>query len=137
MSREVRRVPNDRTARQAAVHAWCAAAFGPPHAASVETRALRLVEEAIEAAQAANCDPYTLHLLVNRVYARPVGELSQELGGVGVTLLALAHAHGVDADYCERFEFDRVLSKPLAHFAAREAAKAADGFGAAAPRTAG
>ncbi len=57
------------------------------------------------------------------------GDLRQELGGVGVTTLALAAAAGVDADCCELSEVHRVLSKPLEHFTARNAAKNEAGFG--------
>lgn len=120
-----------RFMRQSTVAQWCRAAFGEEQASSIEQRGLRLAEEAIEAAQAAGCDPATLHKLIDHIFAQPVGELGQELGGVGVCLLALADAGGFDADHEERREVDRVLSKPLAHFAARNAAKNAAGFIAA------
>lgn len=123
--------PTEHTARdqrQEWVHNWCVAAFGDDHAKSIEQRGIRLVEEAIEAGQAAGCSAEMIHRLVDYVFARPVGELRQEMGGVGVTLLALAQAAGVSADAAELAEFERVLSKPLAHFAARNAAKNAAGF---------
>lgn len=69
-----------------------------------------------------------LHRLVDHVYAKPAGELRQELGGLGVTLLALAQAAGLSADDAETREIARVMAKPLAHFAARNAAKKAAGF---------
>lgn len=117
-----------RNARQTAVHAWCRAAFGDDHAQSVKQRAVRMVEEAIEAAQAAGVSKHMLRNLVEHIYSKPPGELSQEIGGVGVTILALAQAAGVSADELEQKEFDRVLSKPLSHFAARNEAKNAAGF---------
>jgi NTP pyrophosphatase (non-canonical NTP hydrolase) len=117
-----------RDLRQARTHAWCVAAFGEHDACSLPLRGLRLVEEAIEAAQASGCDAATIHRLVDHVYAKPVGELVQELGGVGVTLLNLAQAAGLSADRAERLEIERVLSRPLRDFAARNAAKKAAGF---------
>lgn len=129
-----------RNRRQAETHAWCVAAFGDHDARSIPQRGLRLIEEAIETAQACGCDPAMLHRLIDHVYAKPVGELQQELGGLGVTLLALAEAAGVSADEAERREVARVRAKPLSHFAARNAAKTAAGFhvtAAAGPDAAG
>lgn len=123
-------VPSSRDERQQAVARWCNAAFGAEHAASLPQRGLRLAEEAIEAAQAAGCDPAQLHRLIDHVYARPVGDLGQELGGIAVCEFALAAAAGLSAEHCELTEIARVFSKPLEHFAARNAAKNAAGFSA-------
>lgn len=121
-------IATDRDARQRRVYEWAAAAFGEAHASSVGQRGLRLVEEAIEAYQAAGGNREQARLLVDYIFDRPAGELSQELGGVGLTLLAFAQAAGVSADDAERAELDRVLSKPLAWFHARNAVKNAAGF---------
>jgi hypothetical protein len=121
-------VSEGRDARQLQVAAWCAAAFGYGHAASVPQRGVRLAEEAIEAAQAAGCDRAMIHRLVDYVFDRPAGQLAQELGGVGVTALALAQAANLSADECEWAEVARVLSKPLSDFAARNAVKNEAGF---------
>jgi len=118
----------DRDRRQADTHAWCVAAFGDHAARSIPQRGLRLMEEAIETAQACGCDPAMLHLLIDHVYAKPVGGLREELGGLGVTVLALAEAAGLSADDAESREVERVRAKPLAHFAERNAAKKAAGF---------
>lgn len=118
----------NRRTRQANVSAWCISAFGDDHAKSVEQRAIRLIEEAIEAGQACGCDPTMIHRLVDHIFAKPAGDLHQELGGVGVTLLALAEAARLDADQAEHAEYLRVVSLPLEHFAARNAAKNAAGF---------
>lgn len=124
-----------RSDRQVLVASWCAAAFGSDHASSLPQRGIRLAEEAIEAAQAAGCDADMVHKLVDYVYARPVGELGQELGGVGITLLALANAAGLSAEGEEAREFSRIMDKPLHHFTARNAAKDAAGFDATARRS--
>jgi hypothetical protein len=122
--------------RQLGVSQWCAKAFGSAHAASVAQRAVRMREEAEEAYQAAmheaGFDPAEALALAHRqtdhVHSRPPGKLAQELGGVGVTTLALAHAAGLDADQCEVDEINRVLALPLEHFAKRNAEKNAAGF---------
>lgn len=120
---------NPRDVRQADIHAWCVAAFGDHDARSIAQRGLRLAEEAIETAQACGCDPAMLHRLIDHVYAKPVGAIGQELGGLSVTMLALAEAAGLSADDEECREIARVQAKPLDFFAARNAAKKRAGFG--------
>lgn len=126
-----------RMTRQQQVGAWCAAAFGYDHAASLPLRGLRLAEEAIEAAQAAGSDRATLHRLIDHVYDRPAGDMYQELGGVGITLLALGAAAGMSVDAAERDELTRILSKPLDHFRERNDAKERAGFGSPAAQGGG
>ena len=118
----------DRSRRQVAVHAWCAAAFGADHAASVPQRGVRFLEEAIELYQACGCDPAMAHKLIDYIFAKPADPVERELGGVGLTLLALAQATGHDADACELAEFERVKTKSLEHFHARNATKNEAGF---------
>lgn len=125
----------ERDRRQADTHAWCVAVFGDHDDRSIPQRGLRMMEEAIEAAQSCGCDPAMLHRLIDHVYGRPVGEIQQELGGLGVTLLALAEAAGLSADDAESHELARVMGKPLAHFAERNAAKKAAGFHVQTPCT--
>jgi hypothetical protein len=120
--------PGERLARQRNIAEWCMAAFGVEQATSLPQRGVRLAEEAIEAAQAAGAPIDMLHKLVDYVYSRPKGTIAQELGGVGVTALALAAAAGVSADECEAAEVARVLAKPLEHFAKRNAEKNGAGF---------
>jgi NTP pyrophosphatase (non-canonical NTP hydrolase) len=118
----------ERDARQEQVHDWCAAAFGADHASSIPQRGLRLLEEAIELAQAAGCDRAMCHKLIDHIFDKPAGTIAQELGGVGVTVLAFAAAANLSADGCERVEVTRVLSKPLEYFAARNKVKNDAGF---------
>jgi hypothetical protein len=120
----------ERLRRQHAVADWCVQAFGAQQASSLPQRGLRLAEEAIEAAQAAGTPAAILHTLIDHVYSRPVGDLGQELGGVGVTMLALAHAADKNADECEAAEVNRVLELPLEHFTRRNAEKNRLGFSA-------
>lgn len=116
--------------RQQAIACWCAAAFGFAAATSLPQRGIRLLEEACEAAQAAGVNTEMAHKLVDYVWSRPVGELKQEIGGVGVTLLALAAAVRTSADECEAAEVMRVLAKPIDYFKQRNAVKNAAGFDA-------
>jgi hypothetical protein len=121
-----------RNERQKRVAEWCAAAFGAEHQSSVPQRGLRFLEEAIEAYQALGGDLPQAHKLLDYVFAKEPGELSQELGGVGITVLALAAAAGISADAVEAAELARVLSKPLAWFRARNKVKNDAGFDATA-----
>lgn len=121
-----RSLPRDQ--RQELIARWVALAFGGAEATSVQQRGLRLLEEAIEAFQACGCDEAIAHRLVAYVFARPPGEIGQELGGVAVTTLALAAAAGLSADEEEAREIHRVFSKPIREFTARNASKNAAGF---------
>jgi hypothetical protein len=119
-----------RQERQRIVVDWGRRAFGDAQMASPQQRAVRLLEEAIEAYQACGAPRAMAHRLVDFVFDRPPGEVGQELGGVAVTLLALAHASGLDADGQEVTEIARCLSKDPDHYAKRNAAKNAAGFDA-------
>lgn len=55
-------------------------------------RAMRFLEEALELAQALEVTQEEVQLLFQHVYAKGAGELKQEVGGVGTTLLALCES---------------------------------------------
>ena len=122
-----------RSERQQQVYDWAFRCFGMAHATDPRQRGLRMLEEAIELYQATDGDQAKAHQLVDFIFTRPKGEIGQELGGLGVTLLALAAAVGKDADAEEATEVARILSKSPEHFAARNAAKNAAGFDVTAP----
>lgn len=122
----VSEVPRDK--RQEMVARWAEKAFGREQATSLAQRGLRLLEEAAEAFQACGGDESMAHKIVTFVFSRPAGTVGQELGGVAVTTLALAAAAGLSADEEECKEIERVLSKPVAEFTARNASKNAAGF---------
>ena len=117
-----------RGKRQEMVAIWAEQAFGRDQATSLPQRGVRLLEEAIEAFQACGGDEAMAHKLVSFVFARPPGEVGQELGGVAVTVLLLAAAAGLSADQEECREVHRVLTKPVGEFTARNASKNAAGF---------
>lgn len=114
-----------RDRRQYRVWLWICDAFGQD---SVQQRALRMLEEAIEAYQAACGEREQAHALIDYVFNKPAGTLQQELGGLGVTILGLAETARLSADAAERTEVARVLSLPLEHFRKRNAAKNAAWF---------
>lgn len=114
---------NNREHRQMVVALWCRKAFGDEVFFDRETRGERLVEEALEAAQAVGVSRERMMRLVDVVFSRPVGEIGQEIGGVGVTLLALAACAGISADDAETREVRRVLTKDIEHFRRRNAEK--------------
>lgn len=117
-----------RDERQKRVTDWARAAFGEAEATGLAQRGVRLLEEAIEAFQACGGDEEIAHKLVAFVFARPAGTVGQELGGVSVTMLALAAAAGLSADEEECREVSRVLSKPVGEFTARNASNNSAGF---------
>lgn len=117
-----------RDLRQRIILGWATRVFGLG-ATLLKERALRLVEEAIEAAQSVGVDRATILLVAGRVYDRDVGDLRQELGGVAVTLAAFCEAAKVSAEEVERDEMERVLAVPEDHFRARQAEKADLGLG--------
>lgn len=119
---------DNRNVRQAKIYGWLCDAFGYEESSSIPHRGIRLLEESAEAAHAAGVDLAMAHKMLDYVWSRPKGELEQELGGVGVTVLGLAHAAGLLADACEKKEVDRVLSKPIEHFRQRNALKNEAGF---------
>lgn len=73
-----------------------------------QERAFRFVEEALELAQACGVTLEELNLLIHYTYGRPVGEVHQEVSGVGITLMALGTAHGLDVLGEIHTELDRV-----------------------------
>ena len=111
-----------RGLRQHRVGAWVRQTFGDA-AMALPERGMRLAEEAIEAAQAAGVAEHTALQIVMRVYGRKPGELSRELGQVGVTLVALAEAADISAEAAERSEWERVQTIKREDFAVRHAAK--------------
>lgn len=77
---------------QVTVGAWLERCFGPTIAHDRAERTHRFTEEALELAQATGCSKSEVLQLVDYVYGREVGAVSQEVGGVMVTLAALCYA---------------------------------------------
>ena len=105
-----------RDMRQATVESWVRRAFGDETMLRPDERAARVLEEATELAQACGVPEATAEKIRAYVYARPVGDPAQEVGGVGLTLLACCGTLGISADKAESDEVARVLAKPLEHW---------------------
>jgi NTP pyrophosphatase (non-canonical NTP hydrolase) len=116
----------DRKQRQRRTFDWSLNEFGPEFC-TPRSRALRFVEESLELAQAVGLDEMDVAKLVAHVFRKPKGDIEQEFGGVGVTLLALGESLGIDVDLAESRELARVLSKPAGFYRARQEAKAREG----------
>jgi hypothetical protein len=102
----------DRFTRQIFVRQWVVNTFGV-NAMGIEERILRFFEEATELAQACGLTKAAALRILNHVYSRPVGETPQEVGGVGVTLLALCAALDLGADELEELEVSRIKDPKL------------------------
>lgn len=109
---------------QARVQPWMMACFGEAIAADRQERNHRFLEEALELVQANQCTASEAHQLVDYVYGRPVGEPSQEVGGVMVTLAALCLASGLDMHSSAETELARIWTK-VEQIRAKQAAKPA------------
>jgi hypothetical protein len=99
------------TSLQRRVWTWMRACFTKPDAFTIEQRSFRFLEEANELAQACGTSREDAHRLVDYVYDRPPGEIEQEIGGVGVTLLGLAEASNLTAQIAIERELDRCIEK--------------------------
>lgn len=96
---------------QGRVREWMLACFGPQVAADKTERTWRFIEEALELAQAQGATSRDVCTLVDYVFARPVGEAHQEVGGVLLTLAALCDAVGLDMELAGEHELARVWGK--------------------------
>lgn len=111
---------------QARVQPWMLACFGSEIAADQQERNHRFLEEALELVQSCGATAGEAHQLVDYVYGRAVGERSQEVGGVMVTLAALCLAQGMDMHEAAETELARVWTK-VEQIRAKQLAKPAIG----------
>ncbi len=96
---------------QKEVASWVDECLGPESAADVTIRVHRFVEEAIELAQAVGCPKKDVLALVEYVFARPVGDIYQEVGGVTTTLTALCNALSLPLGWAAETELQRAWDK--------------------------
>lgn len=104
------------------VDLWLLACFGEEIARDKVERNHRFLEESLELAQSAGCTASEAHQLVDYVFGRPVGEMTQEVGGVMNTLAAFCVAHGLDMMVAGETELTRVWGK-IEKIRAKQAAK--------------
>lgn len=109
-----------------AVNAPAGQALGGP-----QHRAMRLVLEALELARTAGLSEAQMQTVVSATFSRDPGPAARAAGGVGVALLMLCDALGVDAEASEVDELNRVLAigeaapQPLRRAAAQSSPAAA------------
>jgi hypothetical protein len=107
-------VQQDRTARR------LRACFGEEYLADKTECAMRLLEEVAEAAQVAGVPYGKARIVLSRAFARPVGEIGQELAGTAVTLLALAESCGLKLSIALENELQRIETTDPEHFQQRQ-----------------
>ena len=112
-----------RIIRQSKIFKWVKALMGEEGAKNSKERAMRLLEEATEVAQAEGITIDECHNLIGHVYRKPVGEPFQEAGGVAITFGAYCAVKGFDPDEVEQVELDRLYSKPIEYYKARHQKK--------------
>jgi hypothetical protein len=123
---ENRALKKGRDERQARVGQWVRETFGEAVFNRTE-RVARLVEEVAEMAQAEEFPREQIVAVVDHVYAKAPGDARQEVGGVGVTLLAYCESVDISADEAESAEVERVVSLDAAYVRERQNRKAAAG----------
>ncbi|WP_367154696.1 hypothetical protein [Methylomonas sp. HYX-M1] len=119
---------SDRQDRQTKILQWTIATFGQATADNTGERIRRFLEEALELAQAVGLDQDAAQNMVEYVYSRPTGHVNQEIGQVGVSLLALSEHLHINAEHEEFAEFQRITSLPADHWQSRQNAKAGKGI---------
>ncbi|WP_233343681.1 hypothetical protein [Burkholderia cepacia] len=115
---------DERATFQQRVQPWMLACFGAEIAADRAERNHRFFEEAGELVQACGMTREEAHALVDYTWSRPVGEPTQEVGGVMVTLAALCLANGLDMHAAGETELARInVPETIAKIRAKQAAK--------------
>jgi NTP pyrophosphatase (non-canonical NTP hydrolase) len=112
---------NLRTLQEEVNH-WMLACFGPQISADKLERCDRFIEEALELVQASGYSKDRAYKLVDYVFDRPEGEINQEVGGVLITLAALANANNISLQAEALFELARVW-KIIDKIRAKQASK--------------
>lgn len=82
---------------------WCLETFGRPSLASNRERALRMLEECIEAGQSVGLTMADIAILTRQVYDKPTGIVQKEIGDAIFTTLLLAASTDVDAETATRW----------------------------------
>lgn len=113
-SQQAASVGGEREAFQSRVLPWLLDCFGERIAGDTMERNHRFLEEALELVQACGCTADESHKLVDYVFGREVGERSQEVGGVMVTLAALCLAQNLDMHAAGETELARITQPAMA-----------------------
>ncbi len=115
---------------QKRISTWVVEMFGEESLSDKDERVLRVLEEALELAQALGITREKASSLADRVYSRPVGEPVQKVSGVGITIFAMAESLGVDALQVMETEYARISDPNLkTKILKKHLDKVAAGFG--------
>lgn len=93
---------------QLTVAMWAQNCFGAKIAEDKVERNHRFLEESLELVQSLGCTKEEALQLVDYVFDRPVGEPTQEVGGVMVTLAGLCSANRIHLGESAEIELDRI-----------------------------
>lgn len=102
---------HDNETYQERVGHWLIACFGEERAKSIRARNHRFLEESLELVQSTGLTREEAHQLVDYVFNREIGEPTQEVGGVMVTLAGVCMANNLDMLNNAETELSRVWSK--------------------------
>lgn len=95
---------------------WVKSAFGDESFHSRHERVARVVEEAIELAQAAGLEHVEVAQISSRVYSRETGTVEDETNGLVATLVVLIEHLAGDNFYARLYrEYQRVSKLDLEH----------------------
>jgi hypothetical protein len=96
---------------QSRARPWLVACFGEAQLSDTHNRSDRFMEEAAELYQARGGNLADYIILGQYVFGRPVGQTSQEVGGVMLTLACLCLNEGINMHDCADTELARVWGK--------------------------
>jgi hypothetical protein len=113
---------------QIQIRLWIETRLGK-EAMVLRERGRRHNEESLELGQALGVTREEAHKLVDHVFDKPVGKISQELGGSLLTLAGCAEVCGVTLGHCGTAELNRIFSLPMEKFQKRQAQNVQDGIG--------
>lgn len=115
--------PPDNSQRQAKILDWAKRCFGERVATNRAERAMRVLEEALELAQAEGVDIKHANLMMHHVYQKPVGKTAHEVAGVSVALEALAENLNLNVSGLTSIEVERITNVDPNHFRKRQMIK--------------
>jgi NTP pyrophosphatase (non-canonical NTP hydrolase) len=94
---------------------------------SLPERAARIVEEAVELAQAHDVPQEIINKIIERVYARPPGNPGEEAGDIQFTLFAYTETAHVDIESVLAMRLERAAAIPVEDLRERHKQKRAAG----------
>lgn len=103
---------------------WVRTAFGDESMNDRPERVSRVVEEALELAQASGLTTIKVGRILGRVYSRPAGTVDQETNGLVATLVLLIEHLAGDSFYARLYrEYQRVSKLDLTYVREKHRAK--------------